>query len=147
MILQELKQVFHRECVVCSERNKTGLHMDFQTNNEQAVSAGFMLDKSYEGYAGMVHGGIVSAIMDGAMTNCLFARDKVAFTADMHIRYRHPVLIDKPARVRAWITRFTPPIFVVQAEITQDGQVMSTATGKFMEKQSLKNLLEHSENE
>ena len=132
--LAKVRRRVHRDCVVCSYQNEQGLHLDFRAAGDGEVTADFVYDKSYEGYPGLLHGGVISAILDGAMTNCLFARGRVAVTADFRIRFRHPVIVGQSASVRAWITRTTPPIFEVKAEITQDGQITTTATGKFMEK-------------
>lgn len=137
--MQDLQRACHPDCAVCSEKNWHGLQLAFHFDEESGeLSAAFEYDKSFEGYAGMVHGGVISAIMDGAMTNCLFAHDKTAVTAEFHVRYRHPVLTDRPGKVKAWISRFTPPIFVVESQISQDGEVKATATGKFMERPKLR---------
>lgn len=37
------------------------------------VSTVFRGDALLEGYPGLVHGGIICALVDGAMTNCLFS--------------------------------------------------------------------------
>lgn len=129
----KLRQDVHADCVVCSQENKQGLNLDFRVSEDGQVTANFIYDKRYQGYDGILHGGIISAILDGAMTNCLFAQERIAVTADFRIRYRHPVAIGKQANVRAWVTRSTPPIFELKAEITQDNQVKTTATAKFME--------------
>ncbi|MBN1435961.1 MAG: PaaI family thioesterase [Sedimentisphaerales bacterium] len=126
-------QQVHPDCVVCSPKNTQGLRLNFHSAQDGQVVAEFNFDQNYQGYPGILHGGVVSAILDGAMTNCLFAQNRVALTADLRIRYRHPVRTDQPASVRAWITRTTPPIFEVKAEITQNQQVTTIATAKFME--------------
>ena len=128
-----VRQQAHPNCIVCSPKNQQGLRLDFHASENGQITADFTYDQNYQGYPGMLHGGVISAILDGAMTNCLFAQDRNAVTADFRIRYRHPVQTGKPATVRAWITRTTPPIFVVKAEIIQNQQITTTATAKFME--------------
>ncbi|MBN2378134.1 MAG: PaaI family thioesterase [Sedimentisphaerales bacterium] len=131
--LAEVRRQVHRDCVVCSFRNEQGLHLDFHAADNGEVTADFIYDKSYQGYPGLLHGGVISAILDGAMTNCLFARGCVAVTADFRIRFRHPVIVGQSASVRAWITRTTPPIFEAKAQITQADRITTTATAKFMQ--------------
>jgi acyl-coenzyme A thioesterase PaaI-like protein len=80
----------------------------------------------------MIHGGIVSTLLDAAMTNCLFALGHVAVTADLHVRFRHPLSTGQDAVVRAWVTRAAVPLFILEAQITQDGNIKATAVGKFM---------------
>jgi len=135
---REIRKRIHPNCVVCSEQNGQGLKLDFSISDDGVVSADFIFDKVFEGYPGMLHGGILSAILDGAITNCLFAHDWIAVTADSHVRFRHLVATDQAARVQAWITLSRPPIYDVKAEIIQDGQVKITTTGRFIEQPQLR---------
>jgi acyl-coenzyme A thioesterase PaaI-like protein len=81
----------------------------------------------------MLHGGVISAIADGAMTNCLFARGLRAVTAELNVRFRHPIVLDSPLEAAARVTRESAPLFLVEATLTQNGEVRATATGEFME--------------
>jgi acyl-CoA thioesterase FadM len=67
------------------------------------------------------------------MTNCLFARGVVAVTAELSIRFLHPVVIDHQSYVKAWVEKSYPPLHLLRAELFQDGKVLVTASGKFME--------------
>lgn len=135
--LTEMREQVHPGCVVCCPDNVQGLRLDFKLSPNGRITADFIYDRNYEGYAGVLHGGVISALLDGAMTNCLFARGCIAVTADFRVRFRHPVITGQMASVRAWITRSTPPIYELKAEIVQEGQVKTTATGKFMEQSQL----------
>ena len=66
------------------------------------------------------------------MTNCLFARGLRAVTADLHIRYRHPVASQTPVYLRAWLERENNPLFILHAELRQSDKLMVSAVGKFM---------------
>ncbi len=131
--LARIQSQMHDNCVVCSHSNECGLGLKFTLSEDGSVQATFNCDKVFEGYKNVLHGGIVSSLMDGAMTNCIFAHGCSAVTAELNVRFRHPVVIGKPAIVRAWIDRSSPPLYVVKAEVLQDQQVKTTATGKFME--------------
>jgi acyl-coenzyme A thioesterase PaaI-like protein len=135
--LQEIRQHAHPGCVVCSEENGQGLKLDFNISADGTVSADFTLERVFEGYPAMLHGGVLCAILDGAMTNCLFAQDRIAVTADLHVRFRHPVVTDQAANVRAWVNRSTSSLYELRAEIQQNGQVKTTATGRFMRQTNL----------
>lgn len=124
----------HPNCFVCSEANKQGLQLEFTPSEDGGVSSSFCCKPGFEGYPGVLHGGIVSSIVDGAMTNCLFAHDVVAVTAELNVRFRSPVATGRLTSVRAKILRSDSPLYVVEAKITQDGKVRVTATGKFLEK-------------
>jgi len=76
-------------------------------------------------------------ILDDSMTNCLFAHGHIAVTADFCVQFRHPVATDKQAIVRAWITYSTFPFHELKAEIVQNGQIKTIATGRFVEQPQL----------
>jgi uncharacterized protein (TIGR00369 family) len=123
----------HPNCVLCSGSNESGLQLDFRTTGAGGVSATFECDSRFEGYPGRLHGGIVSSLLDAAMTNWLFSKEKPAVTLRLTVRYRHPVLIGKPAVVLAVAERSSPPRHVLKAEVVQDGQIRATAEGRFLE--------------
>jgi uncharacterized protein (TIGR00369 family) len=104
----------------------------FEPAEDGSVIATFDCRQQYEGYEGTIHGGVIASLLDGAMTNCLFALGHVAVTADLHVRFRHPLCMGQKAVVRAWVTRDASPLFVLEAQVIQAGQVKATAVGKFM---------------
>jgi acyl-coenzyme A thioesterase PaaI-like protein len=124
----------HPNCFVCGEANRHGLRLEFILAEDGTVHSSFCCKGDYEGYPGILHGGIVSSIVDGAMTNCLFAHEVVAVTAELAVRFRSPVVVGRQTTVWAKIIRKDSPLYVVEAKITQDGKTRVTATGKFLEK-------------
>jgi uncharacterized protein (TIGR00369 family) len=119
---------------VCGRDCPAALGLDFKLADDGSVRAGFDCPAQYEGYGGMLHGGVISAIADGAMTNCLFAHGIEAVTAELVVRFRHPVRLGQRLEVKARITRRNEPLFVLEASLTQGGQLKARATGKFMKK-------------
>jgi acyl-coenzyme A thioesterase PaaI-like protein len=108
--------------------------LEFILAEDGTVHSSFCCKGDYEGYPGLLHGGIISSIVDGAMTNCLFAHEVVAVTAELAVRFRSPVVVGRQTTVWAKILRKDSPLYVVEAKITQDGKTRVTATGKFLEK-------------
>ena len=123
----------HTNCVVCGPANKRGLGLEFSLSQDGAVEAVFDCDEVFQGYEHVLHGGVVSSLLDGAMTNCLFAQGCCAVTAELNVRFRHPVVTGRDATVRAWVERSTAPLHILKAEVVQEGQVKATASGKFMD--------------
>lgn len=109
-----------------------GLALRYTPATDGSVSASFLGNCALEGYPGILHGGIVATLLDGAMTNCLFAQGIRALTGDLHVRYRFPVLAAEELTVRAWVESSWQALFHVRAEITQGGEVKARAQGKFM---------------
>lgn len=121
----------HPNCVVCSPGNAFGLHLAFTLSEGGGVQADFNCAAIYEGFPGMLHGGVITSLLDGAMTNCLFSQGQVGVTGELKVRFRYPVATGRPATVRAWSEEASPPFHVLKAELIQDQQVKARATGKF----------------
>jgi len=81
----------HRQCVVCGSDHPFGLHLDFVEGDDGSVEATVECESLFQGYPGMVHGGIVSMLLDGAMTNCLFAHGQPGVTGELNVRFGYPV--------------------------------------------------------
>lgn len=132
-LLHSTRDGQHARCVVCGQPGPPGLGLAFDVGRDGSVSATFDCKAAFEGYPGMLHGGVISAIADGAMTNCLFARGVVAVTAELNVRFRHPVELGTPLTATARVIRQTRPLWILEATLTQAGQVRVKAMGKFME--------------
>jgi len=98
-----------------------------------SVQGEFASDKDCEGYVGRLHGGLIAALLDSAMTQCLFAHGCQAFTAELSVRYRQPVTAAESLTVCAWLAESRTPLHILRAEIRQGDEVKTTALGKFME--------------
>lgn len=136
-VIEATRQRHHPRCVVCSLQHPLGLQINYTTCPDGGVAAVVTCPREWEGYPGRVHGGVIASLIDGAMTNCLFAEGIAAFTADLQVRYRHPLILGAPATVTAQISRRSPPLFVLTAQVQQQGQVRVTGSGKFMTENSV----------
>jgi uncharacterized protein (TIGR00369 family) len=124
----------HGNCVVCSRANVNGLGVDFVVVEDGVIEASFACDSAFEGFHNMVHGGMIASLIDGAMTNCVFARGFIAVAAELMVRFQHPVYTGTPATVRAWVEKSYRPLHLLKAEVIQDQAVKVTAEAKFMER-------------
>lgn len=123
----------HGRCVVCGTENPAGLGVRFTVTDDGGVQGVFAGDEAYEGYPGRMHGGLVAALLDAAMTNCLFARNCQAVTAELIVRYRQAVEPNSPMIVRAWLDGSRAPLHRLHAELHQDNQLKATGLGKFLQ--------------
>ncbi len=92
------KQANSRNCFVCGLDNKNGLHMQFYTDEDGKVLADITVPRHFQGYPGIVHGGIIAAMLD-EVSGRTITNDEVArwmVTASLTIRYRKPVPVEKP---------------------------------------------------
>lgn len=113
------------------------MRLDFRDAGEGRVRATFDCAKIFEGYPGYLHGGIISTVLDSAMTNCLFAQGHRAVTAELAVKYRAPVSLERAAVIEAHAARDMYPLFIMEASLAQDGQTKATATAKFIVSQGV----------
>jgi uncharacterized protein (TIGR00369 family) len=101
-------------CFVCSEGHPHGLGLRFH-HTEDGVVCFCTIPHSYCGFDGMVHGGIISTLMDEAAAYALFARHgKLGVTRDMSTRFLKPVSTGAELRVEGRVVSFAP----LSAEVT-----------------------------
>ena len=131
--LKTVRTRAHPYCVVCSQSNPLGLGLEFTVHDDGSVSTSLHGHVALEGFQGCLHGGMIASLLDGAMTNCLFAQGCVAMTAELKVRYRKPALIGQEMIIRAWIARSQPPLHLLEAELRQEGCVKVIASAKFLE--------------
>jgi acyl-coenzyme A thioesterase PaaI-like protein len=130
--LQNVSAREHPNCVVCSQDNPQGLGVRFEVLADGSVQGDFACQGAYEGYPGIIHGGVLSALLDGAMLHCLFAIGCRAVTVDLSIQFRHPVKVRTPATVRARLLGRSDSLFTLAGEIIQGDHVKTRATGRFL---------------
>jgi acyl-coenzyme A thioesterase PaaI-like protein len=134
--IQNEQVAAHPACFVCSASNIAGLSLKFSSTSDGCVMATFCGRPELEGYPGLLHGGIIAALLDGAMTNCLFAHGQIALTAELNVRYRAEVLCCEECVISAKLDEKRHGLSHLSAKLVQNGIIKAVATGKFMPKQS-----------
>src|SRR5579864_3726600 len=56
----------YQRCFVCGQRNPFGLHLVFRVEGDSVV-ADFQPREEHQGFPGVIHGGIVAAVLDEAL--------------------------------------------------------------------------------
>lgn len=122
---------------MCGARNGHGLNLSFGSDGDGWIQATLDGRDYLQGYSKMMHGGIISLLLDAAMTHCLFAHGSAGVTARMEVKFRHPVAVDAPVQVRARLIRSSPPGHQLRAELIQNDKLMATAIGLFVHRPEL----------
>jgi acyl-coenzyme A thioesterase PaaI-like protein len=123
----------HARCVITGPHNPTGLKLKFKVQPDGSVAAVFNCSPALQSYANVLHGGVISAILDSAMVNALFAIGIVAVTATLELRYFAPTVTGRFAMARAWTeSAAAHPLYIQRAELIQDEKLMVEARAKFL---------------
>ena len=119
-------------CFACGKDNPKGLHLEFSYSGEKA-SAVFHCPVEYEGYPGMIHGGIISTLMDEAMAKIILAHGKKAVTARLITHFRHPVPTGQVVTVSGWIDVAKTRSISAKAKVADaSGKVLAEAEAMFI---------------
>jgi acyl-coenzyme A thioesterase PaaI-like protein len=104
-------------CVVCGRENPTGLHLEFACSPGEAT-AEWKPTPAWESFQGVVHGGIVTAVLDEAMSKAIIARHSEALTAELRVRFRKQVSPAETFRVRGWVLETRKRRILAEATLT-----------------------------
>jgi uncharacterized protein (TIGR00369 family) len=119
-------------CFACGPRNPIGLHLQF-TAEGTGLRAEFTPGPEYQGYEGVLHGGIVAAALDDAMANLFHANGRETLTARLEIRYRREAPIGHRLVVSSTLVRDRGRVFAAEARLTlPDGTLLADARGTFV---------------
>ena len=100
----------NQRCYVCGRENPAGLKVDFEINTDaKTIRARFQTLPEHQGYEGVVHGGILSALLDEAMAKLAFTLDLPAVTAEITVKFRSPVTPGGQGRPSGSGTSTLPP--------------------------------------
>ncbi|MGB9803434.1 MAG: PaaI family thioesterase [Desulfofundulus sp.] len=95
--------------------------------------ATFTAGEEHQGWDGLLHGGLISTLLDEAMAQWLWRRGVTAMTAEMLTRFSNPVPVGVPVTVEAWSTGGKGRLWELCARLTlPDGRVAARATAKFL---------------
>lgn len=126
-------------CFICGKDNPIGLKLHFKSLDELRVSAKINLHNHFNGFKGMVHGGIISAMMDDAMDWALYnSTGKLYVTSQLTVNFKKPVPVDTDLEVIAYSVKHpdgrTRKIESARAEVIDpNGVVLAVAEGKFFQ--------------
>jgi acyl-coenzyme A thioesterase PaaI-like protein len=86
-----------------------------------------------EGFRGIVHGGIVSTVLDEAMSKAVFATNCQALTCELKVRFRHHVAVGEPLQICGWVVSRKKRKITAEASLcTLDGKERAQAWATFL---------------
>jgi uncharacterized protein (TIGR00369 family) len=90
-----------RYCFVCGLANDNGLKIRFYNTGPGEVTANFTAPEHFQGYPGVLHGGIVAAMLDEVSARTMMGSDphRFMYTARLEIKYRRNVPVGQPLRL------------------------------------------------
>lgn len=88
-------------CFVCGDENPKGMHLKFERRNGRVYSR-LSLPKFYQGYDNVIHGGIISLILDESMAYLQGLNERF-LTGKITVRFHSPLFVGEEVEVEAWV--------------------------------------------
>ncbi|MFH1501562.1 MAG: PaaI family thioesterase [Candidatus Eisenbacteria bacterium] len=119
-------------CFACGKRNEQGLKLSFEEDGEDVV-ASVSFARHFQGYRGIVHGGLISTVLDEAMVTLVNRLGFLAVTADLSVRFLRPLPVETPVRVRARLVARRRNVFKLESVASlADGTEVARARSTFL---------------
>ena len=120
-------------CIVCGQDNPHGLQIRFRRQDDGGITATWTPSSAWEGFRGIVHGGIVSTVLDEAMSKAVAATGTEALTAELRVRFRRHVDTASSFLIRGWIVSRNKRLMKTEAVlIAGDGTEHAHAWATFL---------------
>ena len=99
----EDRQPSSRSCFVCGRENGGGLRARWVSDRAAGeVRATVLVEERFNGYPGVVHGGVLAALLDEALVRSLLVEgdfENLMVTAKMEVVYRRPAPTGQPITI------------------------------------------------
>lgn len=121
-----------RVCFVCGEKNPIGLKLKLRTDPERGESAAEVtFADHFQGWAGIVHGGLVAAVLDEAMIYAAGAKGLKCVTAEITVRYVEPAATGIAYALKGRFVEDKGRIVLAESALLDaEGREVAWATGK-----------------
>lgn len=119
-------------CFGCSQANPIGLKLKFTMDGEVCRSS-FTAEPQYQGWAGYIHGGILSTLLDEVMAQWIWQKNIPAMTAEITVRFSKAVPVNVPLTLESRCVGSKGKLHLMEGRIIlPDGSVPCSATAKFL---------------
>lgn len=125
----------NNRCFVCGEENPFGLQIKPQIIADgETIRIECIPHSHFQGWADVIHGGILSTLMDEAITYVGIASfGSPAVTAQLKVRFRKPAPVGSKLIVTANRVKNTTRLIEATAHIElEDGTLIADGSGKVM---------------
>jgi len=121
-------------CFVCGKGNVGGLQLDFAIDPERRTcETRWTPPPTYQGYDDILHGGLVSTLLDECVGKLAAELGLPAVTAELTVRFLRPIPLGRPLHARGELTEVGRRVILGEAEIRLEDQTLAArATAKLI---------------
>lgn len=122
----------YQQCFVCGSRNESGLKLRYRAEGDRILTS-FTGGAEHQGFPGVVHGGIISTMLDETMGRAPLVSRAWVMTGKLEVRYKAPAPIGQELLVSGWLTRSRRLSFETEGDVRlADGTLLAEAKGLFL---------------
>ncbi len=126
-----IKQSNTHFCFVCGLDNPHGLALHFESDGQGKAFARTSFSSKYQGYPGIVHGGILSTVLDEIGGRASMKRkrpDVVLVTGKLTVHFRKPVKVGQPVLLEGEVIKDYGKVVETRATIhSESGDLLVEA--------------------
>jgi uncharacterized protein (TIGR00369 family) len=123
----------NQRCYVCGTENPEGLGVHFEIDHAaRSISARFTPRDAHQGFEGIVHGGIIAALLDEAMAKLSVALGIPAVTAEMTVKFKAAAAPGEELLITGRLVEETRRLVRAEAAIERGPVIVAEATGKLI---------------
>ncbi len=121
-------------CFVCGRDNPIGMHLHFYADDTGRVHATYTPHEEHQSYPGVMHGGLITALLDEIIGRTAIASDIWCMTAKLEVRFKKPVPIGESLTLMGEMTRTTGRLVEGHGELrdARDGALLAEARGTYI---------------
>src|SRR5665647_1105092 len=123
-----------RVCFVCGEKNPAGLKLRLRTDPKRGESAAEVtFAEDFQGWAGIVHGGLVATVLDEALIYAASAKGLKCVTGEITVRYVKPASTGVTYALKGRFLEDKGRIVLAESVLVDgDGQELARAPGQLL---------------
>ena len=121
------------QCFVCGTENPHGLGAVFYDDGSE-VTVEVTPAEHHQSWPGVLHGGVITAILDETIGRVAFLSDRWVQTAKLEVRFKRPAPLGEPLRARGFLVKDSRRLMQMSGELTLagTGELLAEATGSFV---------------
>lgn len=117
-----------RWCFACGTDNPHGLKLKFTLDPNDELVSELVPDRRYQGFSGVLHGGVMALLLDEMMVNLAWLKGLNAVSASLEVRFKKPVRTGQKILLRARLICEEKKLVKTEAWATNvDGTVLAEA--------------------
>lgn len=123
----------NNSCYVCGKDNPAGLQVEFTLNEtERTLTGRFIPRPVHEGWEGIVHGGIITALLDESMVKLAAWLGIPAVSAEITVKFKSPASPGDELIITARLLRDAGRLIEAEASVLRGPVVIGEAKGKLL---------------